>query len=255
MDKQTIVAILNDVQNGTISTEQAFDQLRWQPMQPLDGFVKIDQHRALRQNMPEFIYAEYKTPEQTALIAVAQSSHDGSVLISRASDAHYDAVKNVLPNAVYQTTARLITVGQHSTSNRGTVKVIAAGTSDLPVAEEATGVLTFLGDSVELIVDVGVAGLQRLLAQATDLTKADVLIVVAGMEAALPTVVAGLVDCPLISVPTSVGYGASFGGLAAMLGMLNSCVPGVTVVNIDNGLGAAAAAHRILTRINSNRNE
>lgn len=255
MDKQTVADILQGVQNGDVSIDQAVDQLRWQPVLSLDGFAKIDQHRTLRQNMPEFIYAEYKTPQQTAEIALAQSSLNGTVLISRASDAHYDAVKVLLPSAVYNATARLITVGQPSIQNKGMVRVVAAGTSDLPVAEEATEVLRFLGDSVELILDVGVAGLQRLLEQAPTLSNSDILIVVAGMEAALPTVIAGLVDCPIISVPTSVGYGASFGGLAAMLGMLNSCVPGITVVNIDNGLGAAAAAHRILTRLNSPRKD
>lgn len=255
MDKQTILDILRDVQQGDISVEQALEQMRWQPIQPLDGIARIDQHRALRQNMPEFIYAEHKTPEQTAQIAFAQVSQNGRVLISRASDAHYAAVKALLPEAIYHTTARLITIGEPSAQNGGTVQVVAAGTSDLPVAEEAVGVLQFLGDTVELVVDVGVAGLHRLLEQAPRLAKADVLIVVAGMEAALPTVVAGLVDCPVISVPTSVGYGASFNGLAAMLGMLNSCVPGISVVNIDNGLGAAAAAHRILTRINAQRKD
>lgn len=250
MDKQALLDILQEVQSGTVSIEQAVDQLRWQPVQALDGFARIDHHRALRQGMPEFVYAEYKTPAQTAEIVAAQVAQSGTVLVSRASPTHYEAVKAQTPEAMYNPIARLITIGQCPAQTSGKVIVVAAGTSDLPVAGEATGVLQFLGDNVETLSDVGVAGLHRLLAQAATLAEADVLIVVAGMEAALPTVVAGLVDCPLIAVPTSVGYGASFGGLAALLGMLNSCVPGVTVVNIDNGLGAAAAAHRILMHIN-----
>ena len=249
MDKQALSQILEAVQSGAVSVEQAVDQLRWQPVQALDGFARIDHHRALRQGMPEFVYAQHKSPAQTAEIVAAQVKHNGQVLVSRATPAHFEAVSVTVPQATYHQTARLITVGQCDPHTTGHTLVVAAGTSDLPVAEEASGVLRFLGDSVETLSDVGVAGLHRLLSQAPTLAKADVLIVVAGMEAALPTVVAGLVDCPLIAVPTSVGYGASFGGLAALLGMLNSCVPGVTVVNIDNGLGAAAAAHRMLVRM------
>lgn len=250
MDKPTLSQILEAVQSGAVSVEQAVEQLRWQPVQALDGFARLDHHRALRQGMPEFVYAEHKSSEQTAEIVAAQVAHSGQVLVSRATPAHYEAVQAITPQATYHQTARLITVGQCDPQTSGNALVVAAGTSDLPVAEEAAGVLRFLGDSVDTLSDVGVAGLHRLLSQAPTLAKADVLIVVAGMEAALPTVVAGLVDCPLIAVPTSVGYGASFGGLAALLGMLNSCVPGVTVVNIDNGLGAAAAAHRMLMRMN-----
>ena len=251
MDNQALLELLRQVQTGSVSVEQAIESLRWQPVQALDGFAHLDHHRALRQGMPEFVYAAHKTPDQVAQIVAAQVAHAGSVLVSRATAEHFAAVQQQTPAASYQTLARLITVGQNEMRTSGTVLVVAAGTSDLPVAEEAAGVLRFLGDSVETLFDVGVAGLHRLLAQAPRLAQADVLIVVAGMEAALPTVVAGLVDCPLIAVPTSVGYGASFGGLAALLGMLNSCVPGVTVVNIDNGLGAAAAAHRILRHRNA----
>jgi hypothetical protein len=250
VDKQALSQILEAVQSGTVSIEQAVEQLRWQPVQALDGFARIDHHRALRQGMPEFIYAQHKSPEQTAEIVAAQAAQTGQVLVSRADSSHYEAVSAVTPEAIYHQTARLITVDQCDSHTTGNVLVVAAGTSDLPVAEEAAGVLRFLGDSVDTLSDVGVAGLHRLLSQAPTLAKADILIIVAGMEAALPTVVAGLVDCPVIAVPTSVGYGASFGGLAALLGMLNSCVPGVTVVNIDNGLGAAAAAHRMLMRMN-----
>ena len=249
MDNQTLLELLRQVQTGSLTIEQAVESLRWQPVQALDGFAHLDHHRALRQGMPEFVYAAHKTPDQVAQIVTAQVAHNGSVLVSRATAEHYVAIQQQTPAAVYHALARLITVGQNESRTSGTVLIVAAGTSDMPVAEEAAGVLRFLGDSVETLFDVGVAGLQRLLAQAPRLAQADVLIVAAGMEAALPTVVAGLVDCPLIAVPTSVGYGASFGGLAALLAMLNSCASGIAVVNIDNGYGAGHMAALINQRI------
>jgi NCAIR mutase (PurE)-related protein len=212
----------------------------------VETFARLDHDRAARQGMPEFVYAESKTPEQVATIMTRMVAQQGYALASRASEAHADVVTAQIAAAEYDATSRLITVDRMPRLDVGLVKVVAAGTSDLPVAEEAFGVLDFLGDRVERLYDVGVAGVHRLLAHVDQLAEADVLIVVAGMEGALPTVVGGLIDPPIIAVPTSVGYGASFQGLAALLGMLNSCAPGVTVVNIDNGLGAAAAAHRIL---------
>lgn len=215
----------------------------------VQDFARVDHDRAARQGMPEFVYAESKTPDQVAQIMANMVARQGAALASRARPEHAEAVQAVLPEARYDAMSRLITVGELPRLTTGLVKVVAAGTSDLPVAEEAFGVLDFLGDRVERLHDVGVAGVHRLLAHVDVLAEADVLIVVAGMEGALPTVVGGLVSPPIIAVPTSVGYGASFQGLAALLGMLNSCAPGVTVVNIDNGLGAAAAAHRVLNAL------
>ncbi len=215
----------------------------------VQGFARVDHDRAARQGMPEFVYAEGKAPEHVAAIMSSMVERQGAALASRARPDHAEAVLAALPEARYDATARLITVGQLPRLATGLAKVVAAGTSDLPVAEEACGVLDFLGDRVERLYDVGVAGVHRLLAHVDALAEADVLVVVAGMEGALPTVVGGLVAPPIIAVPTSVGYGASFQGLAALLGMLNSCAPGVTVVNIDNGLGAAAAAHRVLNAL------
>jgi len=248
VDNDALKHILAEVQSGQLSPDEALSQLRWQPVQQIDSFAQIDHHRTLRQGMPEFIYTEGKLPEQAADILAAMVARTGSALASRATQAHYQAIKVKVPVAEYDPIARLVTVGAMPELNVGRVLVVAAGTSDLPVAQEAVGVLRFLGHRPEMLCDVGVAGIHRLLAQAEVLAASDVLIVVAGMEGALPSVVAGLVDAPVIAVPTSIGYGASFGGLAALLGMLNSCATGVTVVNIDNGLGAAAAAHRLLMR-------
>lgn len=216
------------------------------PYDLLGDYARLDTHRQATQGMPEFIYAESKTPEQVAAIMEAVYARHGYVLASRAAPTHANAVKARFQEVHYDPTSRLLMVGKMLPQAQGQVLILAAGTSDLPVAEEACGVLDFLGDRVKRLYDVGVAGVHRLLAHVDVLSQADVLIVVAGMEAALPTLVAGLVSAPVIGVPTSVGYGANFQGLAALLGMLTSCVPGLTVVNIDNGLGAAAAAHRML---------
>jgi NCAIR mutase (PurE)-related protein len=216
---------------------------------PVSEFARLDTQRLARQGMPEFVYAESKTPEQVAAIMERLVEHHGYALASRAAPEHAGVVQSRMASAHYDTTSRLLTIGCMPTQPIGLAVVIAAGTSDLPVAEEACGVLTFLGNRIERLYDVGVAGVHRLLSQVEILNKADILVVVAGMEGALPTLVGGLVAAPIIAVPTSVGYGASFGGLAALLGMLNSCATGVTVVNIDNGLGAAAAAHRLLHRM------
>lgn len=249
MDKQTLQQLLCAVESGNVSADEALEKLRWQPTESISDFARLDHHRGLRQGMPEFVYSEGKSPEQLATIVASMVERTGRALASRVTSAHFEAIQSLLPEAVHHPVARLITVSGFPKTELGQALVIAAGTSDVPVAEEAAEVLRFLGNSTRTVYDVGVAGIHRLLAHANDLQEADVAIVVAGMEGALPSVVGGLVDGSVIAVPTSVGYGASFGGLAALLGMLNSCATGVTVVNIDNGLGAAAAAHRLLTRL------
>ena len=255
MDNRILKQLLRDVESGSVSPEEALDQLRWQPTESISDFARLDHHRALRQAMPEFVYAASKTPEQVAAIMASMVEKTGSALASRVTEAHFEAIQSMFPGATYDPVARLATVGGLPKSKIGQALVVAAGTADVPVAREAAGVLGFLGDSAETLFDVGVAGIHRLLEHANYLKDADVVIVVAGMEGALPSVVGGLVDGCVIAVPTSVGYGASFGGLAALLGMLNSCATGLTVVNIDNGLGAAAAAHRILTRLRLSHGE
>lgn len=211
------------------------------------GFARVDLDRAKRCRRPEVIYCPGKLPAEVAAIAVSLAEHDQPVLATRADRAHYDAVRALLPEAVYHERARCIVVGQQVPA--GTpwkVGVLCAGTADLPVALEAIVALKSFGHSVEGFFDVGVAGLHRLLEEIEKIRECGVVIVVAGMEGALPSVVAGLVSRPLIAVPTSVGYGANLGGVAALLSMLNSCGSGVTVVNIDNGFGAACAADDIL---------
>jgi NCAIR mutase (PurE)-related protein len=210
------------------------------------GFARVDTDRRRRVGFPEVIFAQGKTPAEVAAIARTILDHDPVLLATRATQAHFEAVAATFPDAVYHERGRCITIEREPLPRaKGRVGVICAGTSDLPVAEEAAVTLEVFGHPAERICDVGVAGLHRLLAVRPVLDACRVLIVVAGMEGALPSVVAGLVDRPVIAVPTSIGYGASFGGLAALLGMLNSCGSGVTVVNIDNGFGAAYAAATI----------
>ncbi|HXT65093.1 MAG TPA: nickel pincer cofactor biosynthesis protein LarB [Pyrinomonadaceae bacterium] len=249
MDKEFLNELLAQVAAGEVSPDQALEKLRWQPVESISDFARLDHHRALRQSMPEFVYAEGKSPVQVASIMSAMVERTGTALATRVTQAHFEAVRAVLPEVVHNNVARTLSANSFPIAEIGRALVIAAGTSDVPVAEEAAEVLRFLGDSTRTLYDVGVAGIHRLLEQASYLQEADVLIVVAGMEGALPSVVGGLVDSPVIAVPTSVGYGASLQGLAALLGMLNSCATGLTVVNIDNGLGAATAAHRLLTRM------
>ncbi len=245
MDRQQIEALLDDVRQGNASVAEALDRLRDMPFEDL-GFAKLDHHRALRTGMPEVIFAAGKTAPQVAQIFEHMARAGGNVLATRASREAYDAVAAVEPRAEYHETARAITLAQAATvPGNGTLCVVCAGTSDLPVAEEAAVTARLMGNTTELIADVGVAGIHRLLAQKHSLQTARVLVVCAGMEGALPTVVAGLVNAPVLAVPTSVGYGASFGGVAALLGMLNSCSPNVSVVNIDNGFGAACIASLI----------
>ncbi len=225
--------------------EHILEMLRAQPFADL-GFARVDHHRTTRQGFPEVVLGLGKTPAQIAAIADEIVSRRSSLLVTRASKAAYDAVRAAVPDAVYYADARLIARPHGDIlPGKGTIMVVAAGTSDLPVAEEAACTATCMGNQVDRLYDVGVAGIHRLLGEHKRLTSARVLIVVAGMEGALPSVVAGLVSVPVVAVPTSVGYGASFGGVAALLGMLNSCSAGVAVVNIDNGFGAANIASLI----------
>ncbi len=230
------------VQSGEVLPDDACDRLKDLPFEDL-GYAKVDHHRSLRTGMPEVIYAAGKTPAQVAGIFSSLASTGVNVLATRATHEQFQAVSTAVPSAAFHELSRCITLLQNPTHTLpGLVAVVCAGTSDLPVAEEARITAELMGNTVELIADVGVAGLHRLLAQRTRLRQASVLIVCAGMEGALPSVVGGLVAAPVIAVPTSIGYGASFGGLAALLGMLNSCSPNVSVVNIDNGFGAAYIA-------------
>lgn len=245
MDPAAIELLLNEVREGKADVAGALERLRHLPFEDL-GFAKLDHHRALRTGMPEVIFASGKTSLQVAAIFERMAKAGGNVLATRASREAFEAVKAVEPRAVYHETARTITLTQaDAVPGKGTIAVVCAGTSDLPVAEEAAITAQLMGNVVDLIADVGVAGIHRLLAQQTSLKSARVLIVCAGMEGALPTVVGGLVNAPVLAVPTSVGYGASFGGVAALLGMLNTCAPNVCAVNIDNGFGAACIASLI----------
>jgi NCAIR mutase (PurE)-related protein len=241
--------LLDQVAAGTLdpaaAKERLIGVLRAQPYEDL-GFARVDHHRSVRQGFPEVILGLGKTPSQIAAIAAEIVARGSTLLVTRASAAAYEAVRAKVPSASYQAEAGLITLRQQDiTPGKGTIIVAAAGTSDLPVAEEAACTAELMGNEVTRLYDVGVAGLHRLLGERERLNAARVIIVVAGMEGALPSVVAGLVSAPVIAVPTSIGYGASFGGIAALLGMLNSCASGVSVVNIDNGFGAASIASLI----------
>ncbi|MGH9604325.1 MAG: nickel pincer cofactor biosynthesis protein LarB [Terracidiphilus sp.] len=250
MNRLQIESLLNEVREGRTDVAQALDRLRGLPFEDL-GFAKLDHHRALRTGLPEVIFAAGKTPAQVAEIFAHMAQAGGNVLATRASLEVFEAVRLAQseiegPRAEFHSTARAITLAQApAVPGKGTIAVVCAGTSDLPIAEEAAVTARLMGNAVELIADVGVAGIHRLLAQKDVLQSARVLVVCAGMEGALPTVVGGLVNAPVVAVPTSVGYGASFGGVAALLGMLNTCTPNVSVVNIDNGFGAASIASLI----------
>jgi NCAIR mutase (PurE)-related protein len=245
---EQIEALLADVAAGRITPSAALERLRHLPFEDLQ-FARIDHHRALRQGHPEVVFCEGKTPEQILAICERLEAASGMFLGTRASEAIAGYLAPRFPRMVWNPLARTVHLPAPDRPKRvtptGTILVISAGTSDLPVAEEAAVVAEAFGHPVERLVDVGVAGLHRLLGATEQIRRARAVIVVAGMEGALPSVVGGMVSVPVIAVPTSVGYGASFGGLAALLGMLNSCAAGVTVVNIDNGFGAAAAASRI----------
>lgn len=241
--------LLDKVQLGQMTAIEAerrlLGYLRELPFEDL-GFARVDHHRTLRQGFPEVILGAGKAPAHIAAIAERIVARGHSLLVTRTDQAGYEAVRQVVPGATFHPEARAITLSRNDVRRgHGTVLIAAAGTADLPVAEEAAVTAELMGNEVDRLYDVGVAGLHRLLSAHGRLTAARVIIVVAGMEGALPSVVAGLVQVPVVAVPTSVGYGASFGGLAALLGMLNSCAGGVSVVNIDNGFGAATIASLI----------
>jgi hypothetical protein len=241
--------LLARVASGDVDVEAACDRLveamRSRPFEDL-GFARVDHHRAIRQGFPEVVLGIGKTPAQIASIASEIVSRGSTLLVTRATPAAYDAIRAVVPAAVFYAEAGIVALAQGDvTKGKGTVLIVAAGTSDLPVAEEAARTAELMGNDVCRLYDVGVAGLHRLLTSRPTLEAARVIVVVAGMEGALPSVVAGLVSVPVIAVPTSIGYGASFGGIAALLGMLNSCASGVSVVNIDNGFGGGALASLI----------
>ena len=243
MNPERLRDLLGQVRTGTVSTDEALQQLKSLPFEDL-GFAKVDHHRSLRTGFPEVIFGSGKTAEQIISIARSLSDSAHNVLITRIDAAQAEQMREAFPQLSYSENARVATLVHQQPEIRGhcIILVLAAGTADLPVAEEAALTAELLGNRVERVSDVGISGIHRLFAHQDKLRAATVLIVVAGMEGALPSVVAGLVDKPVIAVPTSVGYGASFGGLAALLAMLNSCAAGVTVVNIDNGFGAAVAA-------------
>ncbi len=237
MELERLRQLLEAVQRGTVSVEDVLRQLHDLPYESLE-FARLDHHRALRKGFPEVVLGHGKTPEQLAIL-VERLATKGRVLATRVSPDQYAAVQARVPHAVYHAEARLLTVGEFpEAAERPYGVVVSAGTADIPVAQEAALTARFMGARVETLFDVGVAGIHRLLDHRLLLMEAGAIVVVAGMEGALPSVIGGLVSCPVIGVPTSVGYGAHFGGLAPLLTMLNTCAPGVCVVNIDNGFGA-----------------
>ena len=245
MNAESIRELFHAVRKGMLSPDEAVQRLRHLPFEDL-GFAKVDHHRALRAGMPEVIFGQGKTPAQTAGIFARLAKHGRNVLATRADAKQFAAVKKRIPKAEYRELARAIVLQRDTkTYGKGKIAVVSAGTSDIPVAEEAVVTAEIMGNEVEHVYDVGVAGIHRLLASRAQLTQARVVIVCAGMEGALPSVVGGLVGVPVIAVPTSVGYGASFKGVAALLGMMNSCASNVSVVNIDNGFGAGYVASLI----------
>ena len=244
IDEERLRALLSAVRDGGIDLEQAVQTLRDLPYEDL-GFAKVDHHRALRDGFPEVILGLGKTPEQIAAIAERLAARNDRLLVTRAGPEAYAAVQRVLPDAVYHEAARAIVLDRGVRCRRSGVVVVCAGTADLPVAEEAALTVELIGSEAERIYDVGVAGIHRLLAALPRLRAARAIVAVAGMEGALPSVLAGLVSTPVVAVPTSVGYGASLNGIAALLTMLNSCAAGVSVVNIDNGFGAGYIAAMI----------
>jgi NCAIR mutase (PurE)-related protein len=245
LNADSIRKLFEQARAGKLSPDDAVTRLRHLPFEDL-GFAKLDHHRALRLGMPEVILGENKTPAQLAQIFSRLAKHGGNILATRSSAAQYTAVRKRVPKAEYRELPRAIVLQRDTKKyGKGTIAVVSAGTSDIPVAEEAVVTAELMGNDVEHLYDVGVAGIHRLLANRQALTRARVVIVCAGMEGALPSVVGGLVGVPVIAVPTSIGYGAAFKGLAALLGMMNSCASNVSVVNIDNGFGAGYVASLI----------
>jgi len=249
MDRVRLAELLRALARGETTIEDALDRLRTLPYEDL-GFARLDHHRELRNGFGEVVFGAGKSPDELVAIVRRLADASGRVLVTRVDADAAAALARDVPDVIYHARARLAVRSDRAPAAiaTGPLLVVAAGTADLPVAEEAALTAEFLGARVERLFDVGVAGLHRLFAEQAQLQKAAVIVVVAGMEGALPSVVGGLVSVPVIAVPTSVGYGASFGGIAALLSMMNSCAAGVVVVNIDNGFGAAAAAVRILQR-------
>jgi len=246
MNVNTLKKLINDIKNGRISISSALERLKTLPFEEM-GFATLDTHRSLRQGFPEVILGQGKTPSQIIAIIKKMKERKENILITRVDDAKFRKIKKMVSQAKYNESAKTVFIQSHPVKliGKGTVLVICAGTSDIQVAEEAAVTAEVMGNKVERLYDVGVAGIHRLLYKKEKIFSANVLIVVAGMEGALPSVVGGLVSRPVIAVPTSVGYGANLGGLTTLLAMLNSCVAGVTVVNIDNGFGAGYAASLI----------
>lgn len=249
MDNKKIKAILDSVKSGKTRVAEAMEQLKHLPYEDL-GVAKVDHHRELRHGVPEVIFAEGKEQKDITRIAEAMVRKSGKVLVTRASKAVFRDINAMcrrykLKAAFYEKSGVIAAGGQ--AGRKGRIEVLCAGTSDMPVAEEAAVTAEFLGSRVEMVNDVGVAGLHRIVHAGKVFREANALIVIAGMEGALPSVVGGMTDKPIIAVPTSVGYGTSFGGLTALFAMLNSCVPGIAVMNIDNGFGAGVLAHKINT--------
>ena len=258
MDTDKLQQLLQDVQSGDLPVDQAMERLRVLPYEDI-GIARLDLHRALRTGLPEVVFCQSKSSDQAATILERLWQHHDRVMGTRVNPEMAVEIQGQLPAAHYDPVSRLITLSRGNppsvSENAPYAAVLSAGSSDLPVAEEAAQTLEFFGSRVQRSYDVGVAGLHRLLDKHQMLLNADVVISVAGMEGAMTSVVAGLVSCPVIGVPTSIGYGASFNGLAALLAMLSSCAPGVAVVNIDNGFGAGQIAHLILRRLEDSRAE
>jgi pyridinium-3,5-biscarboxylic acid mononucleotide synthase len=244
MNASAIRRVVEEHKNGQLSTDELMDILKELPFEDL-GFARIDHHRRLRSGYPEVIYGQGKSPEQAAAIFRSLAAHNGNVLCTRANPEMAHAIQAVESGAQYHPLCRIVELRRSPREGIGLVVVATGGTSDIPVAEEAALVLESFGSRVERLFDVGVAGIHRLLAHTDLVRQANCIVAVAGMEGALPSVMGGLVDVPVIAVPTSIGYGASFGGVTALLAMLNSCAAGVSVVNIDNGFGAACQADMI----------
>ncbi len=244
MDTKHLIRLLEQVQGGQMSTDAAMHQLKKLPFENL-GFARIDNHRCVRTGVPEVIYCAGKTIEQTQGIVKNMARHHSNILATRATPEMAQGIKDVIEDSEYHELARIVVIKPRPVEKKGNIAVVTAGTSDIPVAEEAAITAEILGNHVNRIYDAGVAGIHRILNVREDLFQANVAVTIAGMEGALCSVVGGLVSCPVIGVPTSIGYGANFGGVSALLCMLNSCASGVSVVNIDNGFGAAFQASLI----------
>lgn len=252
MHEQDLYRLLEQLQQGNLELDQVYQKIKMLPYEEL-GFAKLDHHRGLRDNFPEVIFCPGKSPEQIVKIFERLSRQSHNVLATRAEEGIYSLVKEIVPEVKYNALARLVYLQREEAPGLGKVAVVSAGTADLPIAEEAALTIEIMGGRAERIYDVGVAGIHRLFDKIQVINQCQVIIVAAGMEGALASVVGGLTSRPVIAVPTSVGYGASFHGLAALLAMLNSCASGIAVVNIDNGYGAAAMAISILNAIKDNQ--